>query len=307
MHKDKRSKKSIRKVVVPVGREVDGDEESSTICDQDGDAEREERDCSAPIGTVFDIDEVDDPLVGAPSEVQSDLDALALKVQRRPSDQKSFMRIVAYMHKYLVGLVFKKYPFVRGYEESDMYQEALIALMRKAIPAFRLGKNMSFLNFAKMCVNRHLITILNSANNGRKHMPINTAISLDHSPSGAEDDDSCLLSNVITGPDRQTMPFDSMERSEAFAVTFRTLSSQLSRFEKCVLVEYLQEESYRDSARKIRRKHGARCNEKSIDNALLRIRKKAAQIKAEMQVEMQGEALPLLGQISIEADTAPCL
>ena len=243
------------------------------------------------IKTVFDVNDVEDPLVGSPMEVRKELDALAIKLQRRPNDQEAFLKIVYYMHKYMLGLVFRKYSFVRGHDEKDIYQESLIALFKKAIPSFRKGKGMSFLNFAKMCINRHLITILNASRNRVKDKPLNTAIPLDHSPRGQdEDDESCLLSNIIPDKVHGKPPFTEMARSESFSRTLSTINNALSPFERAVLSEYLKDKSYRDASKSVSKEHGKRCNERSIDNALLRIRKKAMSLKD----ELGEDALPLV-------------
>lgn len=241
--------------------------------------------------TVFDMDDVDDPLVGTPMEVRKELDALAIRMQRKPRDQAAFLKIVCYMHKYILGLVFRKYNYVRGHDDKDIYQEALIALFKKAVPSFRKGKGMSFLNFAKMCINRHLITILNSSRNRRKDMPLNTSISLDHAPPGHDDDDeSCILANIIPDTVHGKPPFTDMERSESFDRTLGSLTSVLSPFEQTVLAEYLKDKSYRDASRAVSKVYGKKCNERSIDNALLRIRKKAMALKQ----DVGEDSLPLV-------------
>lgn len=245
--------------------------------------EREDNKYSRSVRTIFDLDDVDNPLVGTPSEVQKDLDRLALRMQKDPTNGDIFNKIVSYMHKYILGLVFKKYSFIMGYEETDMYQEALIALSKKAIPAFRRGKGMSFLNFAKMCINRHLITILHASKHRCKDIPINTAISLDHNPMGCgEDDDSCPLSNVVIGMEPHDAPYEEIIRDETLEHTLLLIRQKLSGFEQIVLDEYLDDNSYKDSADNISLKHGESCNEKSIDNALLRIRKKAEELKKDI-------------------------
>lgn len=245
--------------------------------------------------TVFDMDDVDDPLVGTPMEVRKELDSLAMRMQRNPKDQESFLKIVQYMHKYILGLVFRKYSFVRGQDDKDVYQEALIALFKKAVPSFRRGKGMSFLNFSKMCINRHLITILNASRNRRKDMPLNTSISIDHAPNGHDDDDdTCLLSNILPDKDHGKPPFTEMARSESFDKTLTSIGSVLSEFEMCVLKEYLKDRSYKDAAKAVSKLYGKRYNERSIDNALLRIRKKALALKN----ELGEDALPLVfGQV----------
>ena len=257
--------------------------------------ELDQEDLRDHLGSVFDIQKVDEPLIGAPSEVQEELDQLALHLQSHPDDEEAFQRIVHYMHKYLLGLVFKKYAFIKGYQESDIYQEALIALFKKAVPSFKTGKGMSFLNFAKLCVNRHLITILHASKHRCKDMPMNTAISLDHNPAASEgeDDGSCPLSNVISDQMHQEMPYEDMSRSECFRRTMATIREKLSQFEAKVLDEYLLEQSYKEAARNIKAKYGERCNQKSIDNALLRIRKKAAELLKELGEDAE-DMIPLV-------------
>jgi RNA polymerase sporulation-specific sigma factor len=257
---------------------------SSSEDDAEQPSEREgRREDRRDLRTVFDVDAVDAPLVGTPAEVRKDLDALALRLQRRPRDQVAFLRIVCYMHKYILGLVFRKYSFVRGHDDKDIYQEALIALFKKAVPSFRTDRGMSFLNFAKMCINRHLITILNASRNRRKDMPLNTSISLDHAPAGREEDDeSCLLSNVVPDKEHGQPPFTEMARSESLERTLSAINSVLSEFERAVLSEYLKDKSYRDASKAVSKAQGKRCNERSIDNALLRIRKKALALKGEL-------------------------
>ena len=120
---------------------------------------------------LFKIPSINEPLVGTPKEVQEQLDKIVLDIQIDPSSKKSdyeYERILLYMHSYLVNVVLKQFPFIRGMDHSDTYQEALIALRFKAIPNFKVGKGMSFLNFAKMCIRRHLITILNASKNRQR-------------------------------------------------------------------------------------------------------------------------------------------
>ena len=232
--------------------------------------------------TVFDLEEVDSPLIGTPKEVQIELDGLALRMQKDPEDQEAFERILTYIHKYLLGLVFKKYNFVKGYEESDIYQEALIALFKKAVPKFDPTRNMSFLNFAKMCINRHLITILHASKHRRKDQPINTAISLDHNPnSSGDDEDGCSLSNIIQDDKTSCAPYRDLAKKESYNRTLAVLKSKLSQFEIMVMEEYLQEKSYEEIAKAVTKRSGIKYNAKSVDNSLLRCRKKGLDILKE--------------------------
>jgi len=246
------------------------------------------------IAGVFALTQVPEPLMGTPREVRKQLDGLALDLQKQVlrnqhMDEEKFARIHQYVHKYLMTLVYRRYPYIKGLDENDVYQEALIAIQRKAIPKFNPRKGMSFLNFLKMCVNRHLITLLHASKHRRKDQPINTALSLDYGPADGEDEHACL-GNVITNEKSCEPPYKEMDQRECFEQTLKQLKNRLSEFEIGALEEYLRDRSYKDAARNLARVLGQRCDEKSVDNALLRVRKKAAQILE----EMGRSALPLL-------------
>jgi RNA polymerase sporulation-specific sigma factor len=203
-----------------------------------------------------------------PAEVRPLLDASALKLQEDPSDEEAFNTIYLYMHRYLLGLSFNHF-IIKGQEGKDLYQEGLIALWQKAIPKFRLGRGMSFCNFAKMCIHRHLITLLNTSLNRKKDQPINRAISLDSdfNKSDSDNGEGGDMFNVIY--DEGDSFVDNLCHVEDRGYTEELLRSNLSEFESKVLGQYLEGFSYKEMASNLE------CKDKSIDNALLRIRKKA--------------------------------
>jgi hypothetical protein len=133
---------------------------------------------------------------------------------------------------------------------------------------------MSFLNFAKMCIRRHLITLLNSSINRKKDQSMNQAISLDSSPVKEDEDESrTTFANIIA--DTKDNASVAMETNEAYEVTKKNLFNELSDFEKIVLNEYLSSSSYREISKNVSKILKKKLDTKSIDNALLRIRKKA--------------------------------
>jgi len=232
---------------------------------------------------MFKLPCVKEPLMGSPKQVKRELDSLAIEMQniekqQNPDEEemnKIFNKIHLYMHGYLINVCLKKFPFIKGLQTVDIYQETLIALKIKAIPNFKRGKGMSFLNFAKMCIRRHLITLLNASKNRKKDQSINQAISLDSSPIGKNDDDEhkTTYANIIA--DNKASCDETLEKNEAYIVTKTTLLNALSSFERVVLKEYLSSSSYREISKNISISLDRRYNTKSIDNALLRIRKKA--------------------------------
>jgi RNA polymerase sporulation-specific sigma factor len=249
---------------------------------------------------LFKIPSINEPLVGTPKEVQEQLDKIVLDIQIDPSSKKSdyeYERILLYMHSYLVNVVLKQFPFIRGMDHSDTYQEALIALRFKAIPNFKVGKGMSFLNFAKMCIRRHLITILNASKNRQRDQSINRAVSLDSQFTPGDDCPNNTFANLI--PDDTPSVDVVTEQKEAVAVTKRCLMGSLSDFEQMVLEEYLTNSSYKEIGKNITERMGEdygsldlpgrHRRNKAVDNALWRIRKKAGKLKG----ESESEDLPL--------------
>ena len=152
---------------------------------------------------------------------------------------------------------------------------------------------MSFLNFAKMCIRRHLITILNASKNRQRDQSINRAVSLDSPVNPGDDESSNTFANMI--PDDEMPVDEATETKEAIKVTKTTLMDALSDFEKMVLEEYLTNASYKEIGKNITERVGEdyksleveeqRKRNKAVDNALWRIRKKAAKLKEESSIE----------------------
>jgi len=228
---------------------------------------------------LFKLPIVKSPIVGTPKQIQKELDTVVKKMQKSPNSKESieeFNRIHLYIHGYLINIVLRQFPYIKGYQTVDIYQETLVALRFKAIPGFKKRKGMSFINFAKMCIRRHLITLLNASKTIQYNQPMNRAISLD-APVKSDDDSGNTLANTL--PDKNLHSSQIAERDEAYNVTKNTLMNSLSEFERIVLEEYLATSTYREIAKNISKRINKRCITKSVDNALLRIRKKAIQLK----------------------------
>jgi RNA polymerase sporulation-specific sigma factor len=240
---------------------------------------------------LFKLPLVSDPIVGSPKDAQLQIDELALKMQVNLDSKFSmvqFDRIHLYMHGYFLNVVLKQFPYIKGYETVDIYQEALIAVRFKALPNFDPSKGMSFLNFAKMCVRRHLITILHASKTRLKDQAINQSISLD-ACMREDDDDSGEDFYSQMSDDSVLSASEITSSKEAYAVTLKNLKLSLSNFEICVLEEWLTCGSYKEIAKKITEITKKPCYPKSVDNALLRIRKKAEFLK----LSMKDDELPL--------------
>lgn len=153
--------------------------------------------------------------------------------------------------------------FLVGGENDDLVQEGMIGLF-KAIRDFDAGKEASFLSFAELCVRRQLYTAIKTADR-QKHQPLNTYISLNN-PVYDDDSERTLIESM---EERGSVDPESLYiMREKLGDIEKEIEEKLSALEKRVLILHLEGMSYREIAEIIDKP------EKSIDNALQRIKKK---------------------------------
>jgi len=151
--------------------------------------------------------------------------------------------------------------FLAGGDSEDLIQEGMLGLL-SAIRTYDPEKGTKFSTYAEFCVRRRIYSAIKSAS-GNKHTPLNSYISLE----------SPLLDESST----QNVSFlrsleDFVIAREQAGEVERLLYGTLSRFESDVLELYLEGMSYRDMAIRLGK------SEKSVDNAVQRIRKKLSHI-----------------------------
>lgn len=157
--------------------------------------------------------------------------------------------------------------FLVGSDRDDVVQEGLIGLY-KAICDFDKHKMASFRSFAELCITRQIITSIKSATR-LKHTPLNTYISI-YKPIHDESSERILLDII---DNRFSMePQKILINKEKRAYIQARLQSSLTRLEHNVLELYIQGYSYEEIADKLNR------HEKSIDNALQRVKRKIDQL-----------------------------
>lgn len=167
-------------------------------------------------------------------------------------------------YKYLVRKNAKA-MFLIGADTEDLLQEGMIGLF-KAVRDFDISKDVSFYSFANMCINRQIYSAI-KASNRKKHLPLNTYISLYSQENGEE---AQLIEQVIsTDSDNPEVQIISKENYEDLRAK---VYDRLSSFEKEVLNYYLDDYSYEDISNKMGKP------KKSIDNAIQRIRGKISSI-----------------------------
>lgn len=153
--------------------------------------------------------------------------------------------------------------FLIGADREDIIQEGMIGLY-KAIRDFNPDAGLSFRSFADLCITRQIITAIKTATR-QKHMPLNSYVSL-NKPAYDDDDNTSLIDSVFEK--KHLDPEEIMLNRERFDFIEERLSSSLSKYETAVLRGYLAGKSYCDIAKDLKK------SEKSIDNALQRIKKK---------------------------------
>jgi RNA polymerase sporulation-specific sigma factor len=179
-----------------------------------------------------------------------------------------------------ISSVTKKFFHVAGHASDDIYQEALFALATKAIPDYDHEKG-SFIGFSKLCIRRHIITLLKSANNN-KHKTLNSSVSFEQSVNNDSDD---TAPSSIGGwiSDGKEDVVERIVRNENFHMMRYMLKTKLTGLEAQILDLYLKNFSYVDMVKVMNKKRRGknRVDAKCIDNALCRIKKKAVELKNE--------------------------
>lgn len=161
-------------------------------------------------------------------------------------------------YKYIASSVAHSY-FLNGGDSEDLLQEGLFALF-KAITSFN-GKS-KFKSYVYTCVKNRIFTIIKSSN-AFKNQPLNNYISLS---SGIDVDSDCDKNQIII--DNQFGPEEVFINIESEKELKKVLNEILSDYEYTILLSYLKGFSYREIGQMLNKK------EKSIDNAIQRIRKK---------------------------------
>ena len=150
--------------------------------------------------------------------------------------------------------------FLAGGDSEDLLQEGMIGLL-SAIREFDPNGGSSFRSFAELCIRRRVISAARSAAR-LKHAPLNDGVSLEQLQSG----ESQHIFQQLTTRSPEDLVLD-----QAWADAFLAACSRfLSDFENRILMDYLHGLSYAEMAQRCGR------SEKSIDNAIQRIRRKLA-------------------------------
>lgn len=169
-----------------------------------------------------------------------------------------------YKYRNLVRNKVRSY-FLVGAEKEDLLQVGMIGLWQ-AVVDYRADKAISFPAFARICIQRHIITAIKTATR-QKQIPLNTSLSLESPPD--ESNAEWSLSEILTS-EETVDPEELVLRREDSMLLHEMLQQMLSDFEWEVLTGYKVGKSYREIANELR------CKTKSVDNALARIKRKVS-------------------------------
>lgn len=149
--------------------------------------------------------------------------------------------------------------FLLGGDTDDVIQEGMIGLF-KAVRDYD-ERSGSFYHFAELCITRQIYTAIEAAAR-KKHGPLNSYVSLSE---GQESGGFPAEENPAAG---SLDPEQILIDKESVDLFLQRAHDVLSRMERQVLDCLLEGMNYRQIAKKMGK------SEKSIDNALQRIRRK---------------------------------
>lgn len=153
--------------------------------------------------------------------------------------------------------------FLVGSDRDDVVQEGRIGLY-KAIEDYDATKKSSFKSFAELCITRQIITSIKNTTR-LKHSPLNSYVSI-YKPVQEDDEARMLLETIHCS--EVLDPLEQLIDEERSNFIQNEIMKALTRLEWNVLHLYLHGFSYEEIAGRLNRP------EKSIDNALQRVRRK---------------------------------
>ena len=171
----------------------------------------------------------------------------------------------------LLGHICEKY-FLRDGERDYLMQDAMIGFVQ-AVQDYNPESGKQFKNFAFLCVKRELDSCVKRSNR-KKHMILNDAVPINYTNGEDEEmveNEALLMERDKTGS--VITPESLMLEKESCVETSSILADILSKLEYKVLIMRLMGYSYNEITLLLQLEN------KSVDNAMQRIRKKLGKKK----------------------------
>lgn len=154
--------------------------------------------------------------------------------------------------------------FLVGGDSEDLIQEGMFGLL-SAIRDFDFSMNATFKTYAELCIKRRIYSAIKTATR-KKHEPLNEMVSFEDVLS-----DEIKPNAVSSYEVFRRVPEEKVLARESADDVFNTWSKFLSPYETKILRYYLNGLTYTEIANECGK------TEKSVDNAVQRIRRKLAQ------------------------------
>lgn len=199
--------------------------------------------------------------------------------------QRGHREAMEFLLKKNIDIVYSKAKvfYIKGLDKDDVIQEGLVGLY-KAIRDYQFNREASFRGFAHICVYRHLISAVKTANR-QKHIPLNTFTSIDKQIKyGREEASGRTLQEVIA--DEKIDPEREIINREMVKEVYTTLEEMLTPLEWKVFTSYLDNKTYQEISRELN------SSIKTVDNALQRSRRKISQIRIRLEGEDIQQLIP---------------
>lgn len=149
--------------------------------------------------------------------------------------------------------------FLVGGDREDLMQEGRIGVMNAANT---FNGSISFKNYAYTCIRSSVFSAIKKAKS-KKNVPLENYVPLF---GGSDDDEQYDKNEIVVGAaENPETGYINRETAEEFS---HKIKDGLSELEYTILSEYLKGYSYKEIGSKVCK------TEKSVDNALFRIRKK---------------------------------
>ena len=172
----------------------------------------------------------------------------------------------------LMNYICDKY-YLKDGERDDLMQEAMIGFVQ-SVKSYKPDSGKQFKNFAYLCIKRELDSCVKRSNR-KKHMVLNDAISMSNfseNEEQAEDKSAYLIERDASGA--VVSPENTIVEKESYTEIMQKITEILSKMELNVLVMRMMGMSYNEITLALQLEN------KSVDNAVQRIRKKVNKSKS---------------------------
>ncbi len=173
----------------------------------------------------------------------------------KSGDTKALTRLIEQFSKKILQKA-KSFKGLSGIEFDDLYQEGMMGFV-SAVYSFDETRDIQFSTFALTVATRKMLSAIRVSNN-KSNLPLRAYIPIE--------EENNLLSHSPT-PEEVVIYNEEFERISDF------IKNNLSKTEKKVLKLSMLGMSYQEIAEILE------CTEKSVDNAIQRIRKKIRDIR----------------------------